>query len=213
MNKIQKCSRLEIVIAVAILIVVTSCAQKKDEHKHHQHSETNKQVISNYADSVNAELIPKDTLKGSPVRTAMTYVGNNQIHITYGSPGVKGRIIWGGLVAYDDVWATGAHDATSIEFSKDVMIDGQSVPAGKYGFFTIPGKENWQLILNKNWEQHLTDEYNPQDDILRTTVKPKIEDRIIQRLTYDVIKTSNTEGEIVMTWEKTRIVLPFKNSH
>ncbi len=210
MDKIKPSAGLPITTTVAMLVVLISCSQKKEEHNQHQHAVKN-EALYNYADSINAGIISKDTLKGSPVRTAMTYVGNNHVHIRYGSPGVRGRIIWGGLVAYDEVWATGAHDATSVEFSKGVVIDGKNIPAGKYGLFTIPGKENWIVILNSNWEQHLADEYNPKDDVIRVTVKPEIQESITQRLTYLVNKISNTEGEIVMEWEYVRIVLPLKN--
>jgi hypothetical protein len=60
----------------------------------------------------------------SPRMAAMAMVGNNHVHIDYGSPSVRGRNIWNGLVAYDQVWATGAHRATTIDFSDDVIIDG-----------------------------------------------------------------------------------------
>lgn len=195
-----------------MLVVLISCSQKKEEHNQHQHAAKH-EALYNYADSINAGIISKDTLKGSPVRTAMAYVGNNHVHIRYGSPGVRGRIIWGGLVAYDEVWATGAHDATSVEFSKNVVIGGENIPSGKYGFFSIPGKDTWALILNKNWDQHLADEYAPQDDVIRVTTKPETNETVTQRLTYTVRNISDTEGEIVMEWEHMRIVLPFKNSH
>jgi Protein of unknown function (DUF2911) len=174
------------------------------EHSGHNISASN----ASYCDSVNNGLVKEDTLKGSPHRTAMATVNGTHAHIEYSSPGVKGRVVWGGLVAFDKVWVTGAHSATSVQFSKDVTITGQKIPAGKYAFFTIPGKEKWTVILNTRYDQHLADEYNEKEDVLRAEVKPEEHD-LTQRLTYAVNKIDDKSGEIVMQWEKILIRLPF----
>ena len=110
--------------AASLLAVVLMIACNNDE-KTGQSAETkagddhssHTAVASNdYSDSVNSGIITEDTLKGSPHRTAMATVNGTHVHIEYNSPGVKGRSIWGGLVAYDKVWATGAHNATSVQF-------------------------------------------------------------------------------------------------
>lgn len=161
-----------------------------------------------YAQRVNEGVIKEDTMKGSPHRTAMANIGDLHVHIEYGSPGVKGRIIWGGLVPYDKVWSTGAHQATKVSFSRDVIIAGKVIPAGDYGFFTIPGKDKWTLILNKNYDQHLSDEYNAAEDVVRVEVTPGKPEKIIQRLTYKVKKLSPTAGEITVQWENVSVSLP-----
>ncbi len=200
------------VIALALMYVAVACGKKEghDEHMGH-HAQSAAASARNYADSVNAGIIPVDTLKRSVLRTAMEFIGDNHVHIAYGSPGVRGRTIWGGLVAYDEVWVAGAHHATSVEFSKDVVVDGKNVLAGKYALFVIPGKTDWIIILNKNWDQHLADEYSSQEDVLRVAVKPGIQNEIIQRLTYSVELVSNSEGELVMTWDRIQLRLRFVN--
>lgn len=192
-----------------LLAILAACTQTKDSSDHANHHQ--RAAARNYADSVNNGIIPKDTLKGSPIRVAMDFVGNNHVHIVYGSPGVRGRIIWGGLVAFGEVWVTGSHDATSITFSKDVLIDGKLVGAGKYAFFTIPGEEQWILILNKNHHQHLADDYSAAEDVLRLTVNPSTLGDVVQRLTYSVVKHSESEGSIVVQWDRTQVELPFQN--
>ena len=194
-----------------LLLIVAACSSGKEEHAHEDKDHPTSKAVS-YSDSINTGLIPKDTLKGSPVRTAMNYIGNNHVHIVYGSPGVKDRIIWGGLVAYDQVWVTGAHKATFIEFSKDIIIADKKIPAGKYAFFTIPGKEDWTLILNKSWDQHLADKYSAKEDVLRILVKPVLQENSTQRLTYSVEKSRDHEGRVVMKWEKIEVALPFLNA-
>jgi len=200
---------------IFILLLLTwlvACTPSQKEDQTAQANHHPKATARNYADSVNSGIIPKDTLKRSPVRIAMGYVGDNHVHITYGSPGVRGRIIWGGLVAFDEVWVTGSHNATSIEFSKDVVIDVNPVSAGKYAFFTIPGAEEWILILNKNYKQHLADDYSTAEDVLRITVKPTVLSDVVQRLTYSVVKQSENEGSIIVQWERIQVALPFKNA-
>ena len=162
-----------------------------------------------YADSVNNGLIAQDTMKSSPQRTAMSSVGNAHLHITYHSPGVKGRIIWGGLVPYGQVWATGAHTATNIQINHPIEIDSKKIDAGTYAIFTIPGEKEWTFILNKNYQQHLTDDYKETEDLLRLMVKP-VENKLVQRLTYKVNKTGDGTGTISMEWEKIKIDIPFK---
>src|SRR5690242_3112371 len=85
----------------------------------------------------------KDTTKKSIKSMAYSIVGVDSIKINYHSPGVRKRVIWGGLVPYDEVWVTGAHDATTLEVPKAFVVNGKEIPAGKYAFFTIPGKKEW----------------------------------------------------------------------
>jgi hypothetical protein len=147
----------------------------------------------------------------SPRTSTMAMVGNNHVHIDYGSPRVRGRNIWNGLVAYGQVWATGAHKATWIEFSEDVKINAQIISKGKYGFFTIPEKKEWTLILSKDWDMHLADDYVLSNDIIRLTVKPKKNKIISEALTYRVETLSEKKGRISMSWEYLTVSFEFEN--
>jgi hypothetical protein len=185
-------------------------ADSKNEHAHHKASF---KVGLTYADSVNNGTIPVDTLKSSIQRVAMGDVGDCHVHITYGSPGVRGRAIWGGLVAYDEVWAAGAHNATSVRFSKPVEINGKQIEAGTYAFFAIPGRDSWSLILNTRFKQHLADEYKVEEDVVRVTATPETVD-MVQRLTYIVEPVDEVEGTqegfIALVWETVQVRMPFK---
>lgn len=147
----------------------------------------------------------------SPRTSAMAMVGSNHVHIDYGSPSVRGRMIWNGLVAYGQVWATGAHKATWIEFSEDIKINAQFIPKGKYGFFTIPDKKEWTLILSKNWDMHLADDYTPENDIIRLTVKPRKSNTLTESLTYQVKVLNEKKGQISMSWEYLTVAFDFEN--
>lgn len=166
-----------------------------------------------YADSVNAGLIKEDNMKGSPVRMSMANIGASHVHVTYGSPGVKGRVIWGGLVSYDQVWFAGAHNATWISFSEPVTINGKKLSAGKYGFFMIPkAKGPWTIIFNSDAEMHLADEYEAAKDVLRLDVNPmKDAANSLPRLTFTVKETAKNEGYIQFAWDKKIIQLQVKS--
>ena len=147
----------------------------------------------------------------SPKMAAMEMVGKNHVHIDYGSPSVRGRQIWNGLVAYKQVWATGAHKATWIDFSQDVMIEGKHIPKGKYGFFTIPDKKQWIVILSKTWDMHLADDYKQENDLIRINVKPKKSKTLTEALTYEVSANNKNKGTIKMSWEYLSVSFDFEN--
>ncbi len=189
------------------LTTLFACSGKKTNEK----PETNSSQVVAPVES-NARIIGEqsepDTLKGSLKAKAMGTIGDVGITIIYYSPAVRGRVIWGGLVPFDNVWVTGAHRATNIEFNGDVVIGGVKIAAGKYALFTIPGKEEWTIIINKNWDQHLTDNYNQKDDIVRVKVKPETEAKNQERLRY-VIETDGAKtGEVVVYWEKIEVSMP-----
>lgn len=155
----------------------------------------------------------QDTIKGSVQREVHQLVGENHFTLNYYSPAVRGRMIWGGLVSYDQVWVTGAHRATNLEFSHDILIDGKVISAGKYAFFTIPGKKKWILILNSRWDQHLADEYNDSEDVIRVEVKPEKARGFAERLTYEILENSSEEGTITVSWGKVKVSLDLSNKN
>src|SRR5688572_33228309 len=85
----------------------------------------------------------------SPTQTLKQDFGLSSIELSYSRPGMKGRKIFGDLVPFGKVWRTGANNATTITFGEEVTIGGTKIPAGKYGFLTIPDKKNWILIITK----------------------------------------------------------------
>ena len=135
----------------------------------------------------------------------MQYVGITKVKITYSSPGVKGRKIWGGLVPYDKVWRTGANNATEMHFSTDVKINGQSLPAGKYSFFTIPGDTEWTVIFNSRTDIEGLD-YQWDADVLKLKVRPET-GGFRERMTFLIENNTNDGADIVLQWEKLRLVL------
>lgn len=154
---------------------------------------------------------PADTLKKSIPKEVHAQIGETHMMIHYYAPAVRGRTIWGGLVPLDEVWVTGAHSATNWEFNRDIVINSKIIPAGKYAIFTIPGKDKWTVIINKNWSQHLADDYDMKDDVIRVTVIP-VSGNLQERLSYSLTSNDNKNGHLTIAWEKIRVTLPFQLS-
>ena len=148
---------------------------------------------------------PTDTLKKSIPREVHVQIGAAHLMLYYHAPAVRGRMIWGGLVPYDEVWVTGAHSATYWEFNKDIVVGNTTVAAGKYAVFTIPGKEKWTFIINRNWNQHLTDDYNAKDDVVRIDITPQTTVALQERLQYSITSQSNSNGVLSIRWEKLKL--------
>jgi len=131
-------------------------------------------------------------------------VGLTDITVNYFRPGVKERVIWGGLVPYDKVWRTGANNATTIEFSNDVMIEGNKLAAGKYGLFTIPGLEEWVVIFSKQGDIWGDYEYKESEDVLRIKVKP-MPAPFCEWMMFAFTDLAEDSAKVVLHWEKLMI--------
>jgi hypothetical protein len=197
---LDKTMRKLILFTVVLTYLVIACTNKKN----HSHEEND--AHEGYSVKENNDHSVKPL---SPHTSTMAMIGSAHIHIDYSSPNVRGRVIFGGLVSYDDVWVSGAHMATWIETNKDLLIKGEILPKGKYGFFTIPGKNEWILIFNSDWDQHGTHDYDPNADVLRFTVTPEFMTEVKEELTYDVIKSGDNSGSISLTWDKVKLKLDF----
>jgi hypothetical protein len=120
-----------------------------------------------------AQMTGEPKVPASPRDSVNAVIAGSTIVINYGSPSVKGRKIWGGLVPYKAVWRTGANEATRFTTTKAIKIEGKTLPAGTYGFFAIPGEKTWTIIFNSVANQWGAFKYDAGKDVLRVTVTPK----------------------------------------
>lgn len=146
----------------------------------------------------------------SPPATATGTIGGATITINYSSPAAKGRKVWGGLVPYNAAWRAGANEATTFETSKDIMVEGKTLPAGKYSLFAVPGETEWQFIFNKQtgqWGIKRTGEANfdPANNALTVTAKSKAAASMSERLVYNVTSTG-----FVLKWENLEVPVSIK---
>jgi hypothetical protein len=146
--------------------------------------------------------LPRVSPKGSVMQT----VGTTDITITYNRPGVKGRTIWGGLVPYDQVWRTGANEATVFQVSDDVLVNGQKLAKGSYSLHTIPGRDQWTVIFNKTANQWGSYSYDQAHDALRVTVKPERAE-FREWMGFEIPEMTTDTAKVVLRWEN--VAVPF----
>ncbi len=111
------------------------------QHQHHRYREKAPGYGHQYSPADTTAKTPEDKSKReSPPKSATFDINGVNVVLNWGSPKVKGRVIWGETVPYGEVWRTGANEATTIEFNKNARVGGKEIPAGKYGLFTVPEK-------------------------------------------------------------------------
>jgi hypothetical protein len=148
-------------------------------------------------------------LDKSPLDVIM-YRDSNKVavaRVIYSRPSKKEREIFGSLVPYDQIWRTGANEATEIAFYKDVMIDNQLVKAGSYSIYTIPGENQWSFILNSATTQSGTN-YDPKRDILKATMDIIPSPQEIESFSISFVEQK--QGAIIfLGWDETIASLEF----
>lgn len=145
----------------------------------------------------------------SPSAKVEQTVGLTEIAITYSRPSVKGRDIFGDLVPYDVIWRTGANAPTMFTNSTDIMFGKQTLAPGTYALFTMPAKDgNWTVVLNSDTEQWGAGNYDKKKDLV--TINTKVSTvEFTETFTIGFSDITNNSGSIVITWDKTKVVVPF----
>ncbi len=170
--------------------------------------------------------LPRPSQKSSVMQT----IGVTDVTITYSRPGVKGRKIWGDppagaaagtatlddsraraadavIVPYGHVWRTGANEATLFEVTDAVLINGQPLAAGRYSLHTIPGKDEWTVIFNKDDGQWGSFTYDDKKDALRVKTKPEMAANNQEWLSFGIEPEGENAARVNIRWEK--LTVPF----
>lgn len=142
----------------------------------------------------------------SPRKEAKGMISKTTIIADYGSPSVKGRTIWGGLVPYGKVWRAGANENTTVSFDKNVTIGGKELKAGKYGFFIIPNKDSdWVAIFSSVNNAWGSNKYSATNDVVRVKIAPTFVADVQEDMQFNVGKSS-----LDFAWAKARLSIPVK---
>mgnify|MGYP001613012257 CR=1 FL=1 len=145
----------------------------------------------------------------SPQATLKQPVGVTDVEIVYSRPSMRGRKIFGAMIPYGEVWRTGANAATRISFSTPVKLQGASLAAGAYELFTIPGKNEWTIIVQKlpekaSWGAY---KYEAEKDTARMKVKPAVTPTPVETFSIGIADLRDTGATIYLAWENTRVPL------
>lgn len=140
----------------------------------------------------------------SPDASWTHQLGYTQIDMSYSRPQMRGRKIFGALVPYNLLWRTGAGESTRIKFNEDINIGGQSVMKGQYALYTIPGPDEWTIILNSDATLHGTFGYDEKKDVLRVKVKPNRSPTTHESFSIELTEfRSDYSAVLQLTWENT----------
>ncbi|MGD0651477.1 MAG: DUF2911 domain-containing protein [Verrucomicrobiia bacterium] len=140
----------------------------------------------------------------SPACTLKQRIGLTDIEIVYSRPGMKNRVIFGGLVPYSEVWRTGANASTRISFSTAVKLNGAEIPAGKYALYTVPGEKEWTVIIHKDTTASIFN-YNQTNDLVRFKAVPVRLADLVETFTIDINDIRDESATLNLVWEKTRV--------
>jgi hypothetical protein len=157
------------------------------------------------------QIMRTQTKKHSPEATVELSEGDLQLSVFYNRPYKKGREIFGGLVPYGEVWRTGANEATTFTTNKDLMIDGQILPAGKYTLWTIPGPDQWTVIFNGkqySWGVNFNGKPSrePEADVLEVQVPVQTLEQPVEQFTISFEEGENLS--LALEWDRTRVAVP-----
>lgn len=151
------------------------------------------------------------TPQASPKATVFQTVGLTDVEIVYCRPAARGRAVFGNLVPFGKVWRTGANENTTISFSEDVVIDGKTLPKGKYALYTIPKIESWEVIFystTNNWGN--PEVWNEANVVLRTTVKEEALPKPVETFTIGINNLTVDSAHLDMAWENSSVSMKFE---
>jgi tetratricopeptide (TPR) repeat protein len=162
-------------------------------------------IIANYVSEAQVK-----TPQSSPKSTLTQVVGLTNVEIAYSRPSAKGRDVFNNLVPFGKLWRTGANENTTISFSDDVVIDGKTLPKGKYALYTIPRADSWEIMFyssTDNWGNPET--WDEKKVALKTTVKSEHIDRLVESFTIAINNLDNNFAHLELSWEKTIVAIKF----
>lgn len=149
-------------------------------------------------------IIPKTNSKAVIQQT----IASTQINIYYNRPNRRGRKIFGDLVPFGQVWRTGSDETTKIAFNTPISVEGNLLDSGEYELFTIPGKDKWEVILQKNQRQWGSYKYNPENDALKFYVSPIEMSKTVETFTISIDNIGSNYGVLNISWEN--VIIPIK---
>ncbi len=135
--------------------------------------------------------------------------GDPVIRIIYGRPQKKNRTMLGEKEPYGKVWRTGANESTEIKLYRDVTFGDKKVPAGTYTLYSIPGKDNWVIILNSKLDTWGAYSYDESKDVARITVPATSTEKEVEAFSIDLDGDSSS-GKMHLAWENTLVTVPLK---
>lgn len=148
------------------------------------------------------------TPPASAATTVQQQIGLTRFSLRYSRPSLQGRAIFGELIPWGEVWRTGANEATTLRFDRPVRIGPDTLVAGTYGLYTLPGETHWTWILSRDTALWGTRGYEERKDVLRLQVKAEALPMRIETLELHWMNIDHHGADLVLDWDYTRVRLP-----
>lgn len=164
-------------------------------------------IAIGFTASLNAQIL---TPKASPAAKMQQKVGLADIQIEYSRPGAKGRVIFGDLIPFGQMWRLGANENTKITTSEALIIGKDTLNAGTYALFAKPGPTNWELYFYadySNWG--LPEPWDPKKVVLQASAVVQKTQDFQENLAISLDALTNNGGTLLICWENTKVSLPF----
>jgi len=187
-------------VAPVLLCVVIACRAEPDREV--------KPITATPANvtDISEEVIPLDQVSKSQAAAIGQRIATTEITLTYSRPVARGRVLFGALVPYGKVWMPGADKATAISISRDIQIDGRSLPKGSYSIWAIPRPDRWTVIFNKTANAYHTEYPGEAQDALRLDVRPE-QGPHVETLTFGFPIVEGKDAVLRLEWGDVRVPL------
>ena len=185
------------IVAFTVAISLTSC--------------NNSTTIETVKETETVVELKITTPQPSPLGMVSQRVGLTDVAIEYSRPGVKGRTIFGDLVAFGKTWRTGANSNTKVTFSSDVIIDGQTLKAGSYGLYSVPNKDSWEVMFYTESDKNgVPGDWDDSKIAAKTTVNVQAFPINVETFTISINDVTSTSAVLGILWEKTYVAVTFE---
>ena len=142
-------------------------------------------------------------------QTPVVTVDGSQMFIEYGRPYTRGRVIFGSLIRWNEIWCPGADEATYLSTSRPIRVNNLKLAAGKYSLWIQPTEEIWTLIFNSEWDTFHT-AHRSRSDVGRVPMQKEMLPDTVEQLTFTIEPTKPAAGgRIAMSWATTKVSVPF----
>ena len=183
-------------LLLGAFVVTSACAQDMDDMDHGADADGMEHMSDIPMRSVEEAHV-------SPNAGVMTTVGTTNVHVHYGRPSLRDRGYFAAgspLAPAGEVWRTGANEAPTFTTTADLMVEGETLPAGTYGLFTIPGDDEWTIIFSSNARQWGSFRYSDAEDVLRVTVEPMTSAPMQEQFEIRFEDVDEAEATMVLHW-------------
>lgn len=157
-------------------------------------------------DAGDLPILALEDVKPSQSGAVRQEVANTAIEITYDRPVARGRDLFGGIVPFGEIWNPGANDATAISFSRDVTVNGNPLPAGRYSLWAIPDPNRWTIVFNRQADVYHTPYPGEGDDALRLMASPR-RGAHMETLAFYFAAVEKKDAELRLHWGETYVPL------